>query len=273
MVSRVGYNSTMDNKTTPNQPNKNNEQSSVQAVDRALTLLQLVANHNGPISIGDLVEKAGMNRTTVWRLLATLENHDFIERDPFSKGYQVGYAASRLSTGRYQFDPLVRRARPILERLGNLTKETVLLSVPKHSGTLTIYQFDPPHSVRLVDYVNTLLPLHCTSNGKILLSRLSNDELNVLLSKPLEQVSPLTITDREKFLQELDKVRQCGYGTAIGELDENENGISVPIIDKRNNNLIAFISVCGPTFRFTEEKALSLAPVIIATAQEISDQL
>jgi IclR family KDG regulon transcriptional repressor len=272
MHTEVSYNTTMENNNPQPTKVKNQDNSSVQAVDRALTLLQLVANHNGPISIGALTEKANMNRTTVWRLLLTLEQHAFIERDPITKGYQVGYAASRLSTGRYQFDPLVRRARPSLERLSKLTKETVLLSVPKHSGTMGIYQLDPPHSVRLVDYVNTVLPLHCTSNGKILLSRLSNDELNIILQKPLEQVTPFTITDREQLRQEIEIVRQRGFGTAIGELDENENGISVPIVDKRNN-LIAFFSVCGPTFRFTEEKALSLAPVIIAAAQEISDKL
>jgi IclR family KDG regulon transcriptional repressor len=270
MVYTVGMKTNIQ--LTKSKSDKSQASSSVQAVDRALTLFKLIADHNGPISIGELVEKSNMNRTTAWRLLATLEQHDFIERDSFNKGYQIGYSASRLSVGKEQFSPLIRRAWPSMEKLSKMTNETILLSVPKHFGTLTIYQLDPPRSVRLVDYVDTKLPLHCTSNGKLLLSQLSITELNNLLQEPLEQVSPLTITDPEQLRQEIDKVRKCGFAIVIGELDENENGISVPIIDHMNH-LIAFISVYGPAFRFAEERALSLASIMIETAQEISDAL
>ncbi|MED1204555.1 IclR family transcriptional regulator [Heyndrickxia acidicola] len=245
----------------------------MQAVDRALTLLKLVADNNAPILIGDLVNKSNMNRTTVWRLLATLEQHDFIERDPLTKGYCIGYAASRLGAGTDQYAPLVRRARPSMERLREETGESVLLSVPKHFGTLTIDQIDSPHSVRLIDYVNVLLPLHCTSNGKLLLSRLSNDELHTLFQQqPLEKMTQFTITDHEQLLKEVELVHKNGFGTSLGELDESENGISAPILDKQKN-LIAFLSLCGPNFRFTKDRVLASAPLIISEAQRISQNL
>ena len=249
------------------------ENSSVQAVGRALSLLQLVAESNNSISISELVEKSGMNRTTVWRLIGTLENYGFVERDPLTKGYQLGIAANRLATqATNHYDSLIRRARRSMEKLREETQETVLLSVPKHFGTLTVDQIDPEQSVRLVDYVNAYLPLHCTSNGKLLLSLLPQEELDIVLAEPLEKVTPFTITDRNQLLEEIEMVRRQGIATAVGELDENENGISAPIFDQRKN-LVAFISVCGPSFRFTKEKMLALSDRIISAAKEITKYL
>ncbi|MCG5253344.1 IclR family transcriptional regulator [Brevibacillus agri] len=248
------------------------ENSSVQAVDRALQLLQLVGESKDPISIVDLAEMSGMNRTTVWRLIGTLENHGYIERDPLTKGYLLGYAAHRLAAQAPQYGSLIRRARKSMEQLREQTQETVLLSVPKHYGTLTIDQIDPANSVRVAHYVNVFLPLHCTSNGKVLLSTFSAEELNYYLEQPLERITPNTITDPERLRQEIEKVKKLGYAIVLGELDVNENGISAPIFDKRNA-LVAFISVCGPNFRFTEEKVLACTEQLFAAARDIADHL
>jgi IclR family transcriptional regulator, KDG regulon repressor len=253
---------------------ENNKQknSSVQAVGRALSLLETVAESSHSISIGELVEKSNMNRTTVWRLIATLENFGYVERDPLTKGYQLGYAANRLAAQATNYGSLIRRARNTLEKLRDETQETVLLSIPKHYGTLTIDQIDPEHSIRVVDYVNAYLPLHCTSNGKLLLSLLPSEELDILLGQPLEQITPFTITKRDQLLEEIEIIRRRGIATSFGELDENENGISAPIFDQRKN-LMAFISVCGPNFRLTKEKLLALTDRITGAAQEIEKHL
>lgn len=248
------------------------ENSSVQAVGRALSLLLSVAESNNSISMVDLVEKSNMNRTTVWRLIGTLEQYGFVERDPLTKGYQLGISAHRLAAQATNYGSLIRRARKSMEKLRDETQETVLLSVPKHYGTLTVDQIDPEHSIRLVDYVNEYLPLHCTSNGKLLLSLLPSEEVDILLGQPLEKVTPFTITNREDLLEEIQMIRRRGIATAVGELDENENGISAPIFDQRNT-LIAFISVCGPSFRFTKEKMSALTDRITGAAQEIGKYL
>ncbi|USK36566.1 IclR family transcriptional regulator (plasmid) [Bacillus sp. F19] len=262
----------VNNPTNQKQPKKQ-ETSSVQAVDRALTLLKLVANSSTPVLAADLAIQTNMNRTTVWRLLATLEAQDFVERDPFTRGYQLGYASAKLMSGMDQYIPLIRRARGALERLLDKIQESVLLSVPKSFGVLTIDQINPPHqSIRVADYVNTTMPLHGTSNGKLLLSYLSKSELDIFLERPLEQFTPLTITDREELYKEIEQIRKQGFATNFGETDENENGISAPILDKQDH-LVSFLSVSGPSFRFTKEKVLEGAPTICASAQEIADNL
>ncbi|MFC0525180.1 IclR family transcriptional regulator [Pontibacillus salicampi] len=257
-------------KHNPNQTNK--EEQSVQSVVRAIQILEAVVEHMEPITIQELVEKTNLNRTTVWRLLVTLENLHYVERDPITKGYQIGYAPNRLFAKTDVHGPLVRRARPLLEKLRDETDETVHLSVPKHNGTLTVDQIDAPRSIRVINYVNRFLPSHCTSNGKVLLSRLSNEELHILLDRSLEKVTPYTITTAKELMQEIEWVRKHGYGLAIREWDESENGISAPILSEQQE-LIGFVSVLGPYFRLPKEKMTQMAETIQQTAHSIAKEL
>lgn len=266
-----GMNKKMDISNTKQSKKKDN--SSVQAVERALTLLKLIANSSASVSVADLAIQTNMNRTTVWRLLTTLELQDFVERDPVTKGYQLGFAALNLVSEKDKYSPLIRRALPTMKRLLEKVEESVLLSVPKPLGVLTIQQINPPNQhIRVVDYLNMTLPLHATSNGKLLLSYLSKSELDILLNQPLEKLTPHTITDRNELLKEVDQIRKQGFATNFGELDESENGLSAPILDEQGN-LVAFISLSGPSFRFTKEKVFDCATTIIKSAKEIADNL
>ncbi|MBA9025993.1 IclR family transcriptional regulator [Peribacillus huizhouensis] len=250
----------------------NKEGSSVQAVERALLLLKLIGENPSPISVGDLAKQAELNRTTAWRLIGTLENQGFVEKDPFSKGYQLGYALHQITSKNDSYGYLIRRARNTLLKLKEEMGETVLLSVPKHDGTLTIDQIDTDHSVRLVDYTHTISPLHCTSNGKILLSLLPQKELDILLEQPLEPLSKYSITDPEELRKELEKIRVQKVGLSIGELDENENAISAPIFNKKKD-LVAFITLGGPSFRLTKEDLLLSSDRMLEAAKEIEEQI
>ncbi|MGE7932519.1 IclR family transcriptional regulator [Viridibacillus arvi] len=250
----------------------NKESSSVQAVERALLILKFIGESPSPISVGDLAKQVELNRTTVWRLIGTLENQGFVEKEPISKGYQLGYSLFQLTSQNNPYDSLVRRARKILEELKDEVGETVLLSVPKQDGILTIDQIDTDHSVRLVDYSHTISPLHCTSNGKILLSLLPKKELDIILEQTLEPFSKYTITDPEELRKELEKTYTQKVGTSIGELDENENAISAPIFD-RKKNLVAFITLGGPSFRLTKDDLLLLSDRMLEAAKQIEAQL
>ena len=85
----------------------------IQSVDRAAALLKAIADASRPPTVVELAETCGLNRSTAWRLLATLDAHGLIERDPVSQRYSLGYAFLRIAAGA-DVDPLVRRARPVL---------------------------------------------------------------------------------------------------------------------------------------------------------------
>lgn len=250
----------------------NKEGTSVQAVERALNILKVIGDFSIPVSGSEIAKITGLNRTTVWRLIGSLEKEGFVEQDPLTKGYQLGYALYKITSQSNSYAPLIRLARKTMEKLMEESGETVLLSVPKNNGILTIDQIHPNQTIRLIDYSNTISPLVCTSNGKILLSLLSEKELNVLLEQPLKQYSKNTITDSDLLRKELEKIRVEKVGFTLGELDENENAISAPIFDEKNN-LISFITIGGPSFRFQEKEMLAMKDRILEAAREIEKNI
>ena len=248
------------------------EENFVQSVIRADQIFQIVVDSEEPITINQISKKANLNRTTVWRLLETLEFLRYVEKDITTKGYRLGYAPYELFLKSDLHSSLIRIARPLLEKLRDEINETVLLSIPKHNGTLTIDQIDATRSIRPVNLVNRFLPSHCTSNGKLLLSNLSTKELDLVIEKPLEAITSFTITDPMALKEELYWIRNNGFSLSLKEWDESKNGLSVEIIDNQNK-LVGFVSVLGPFQRLTKDKMIDLVPKVISISQEITEHL
>ncbi|MEK4423803.1 IclR family transcriptional regulator [Solibacillus sp. FSL K6-1523] len=256
--------------------NKNvKDSSTVQAVDRALMLLKLIGESKSPVLLKDLVTISGLNRTTVWRLIGSLENQSLIEKDPLTNGYRLGFLFYRLAKQNDPNTPLIQRARKTLEKLRDMIDETVILSVPKIDGIYAIDQLDPSHSVRLADYTNTATPIqyyYCTSNGKLLLSEFTEVELEHYLNKELTEEVTLTNKMKVQLIEELNWTRQNKVGISLEEYQENENAMSVPLFDK-NQNLVAFITIGGPSFRLPKEELMKLKDFLLQAASEIEQDL
>jgi len=255
----------------PTKEKSSKEGPSVQAVERALFLLRVIGEASTPISISTIAKQTELNRTTVWRLVSSLENEGFVEKDPASKGYQLGFTMYQLVFQNNPDVPLIRRARQMLEELRDESGETVLLSVPRNNGILTIDQINTEHAIRLIDYSNTFSPLHCTSNGKVYLSLLPEQELDILLSHPLKAYTKNTITNVGELRKELAKIREQKVGLCVGELDDNENAISAPIFYKEN--LVAFITIGGPSFRLQKDSLPLWRSRLLETAHKIEESL
>jgi Transcriptional regulator len=115
----------------------------IQSVDRAATLIKAIADSPHPPTVNELATACGLNRSTTWRLLATLDGHGLIERDPVSQRYSLGYAFLRMAAGA-DVDPLVRRGRPVLERLAQDTGEATNLAVARRFSLVYVDQVDRP---------------------------------------------------------------------------------------------------------------------------------
>ena len=244
----------------------------VQSVERALFLLKIIARKEKPVSVAVLSELSGLNRTTVWRLLNTLEDSGFVERDDVSKSYALGYNATSLCLNlMQQYAPLMRISRPYLKNLSREINEDILLAVPRFSGTLTIDQIYSENGIHVKSYVNEVSHIHSSSTGKMLLSYLDRQELDLLLNQPLQKVTQRTIVDPGVIRGQLAQIRADGYSYILGENNDGENGICTPIL--KNNFPAAFINVCGPESRLTLDRMLSLVPVIKECSRQIGRQL
>src|ERR1700712_3658057 len=165
---------TVSSENAPTQP-VDHASNGVQSVDRALRLLKAVAASREPSSAQELALRCELNRSTAWRLLATLEQHGLVERDAATGRYVVGYAAFQLATAE-DHDAIARRLRPLLQRTAEATGEIVTLALAKRFGLVYVDQADPP-GPPTPDWSGRQIALHATSPGKVFLAWLPEGEL------------------------------------------------------------------------------------------------
>ncbi len=240
---------------------------SVQSVDRALDLLAAVAASEQAPTVAELAVQCGINRSTAWRLLATLESHGMVERASASSGYRVGYGAVRLGAAADEAS-VVRRVRPVLEDLSTATGETVSLALVRTA------------SLRYVDHISVIgatfapwteerVSLHSTSSGKIFLAWLSEAEREGALPSTLERFTESTIVDRDALESELSEARTLGYACCRGEDAALTNGVSAAVLDARRRP-IAVVNIWGPERRIPTDRFAELGPAVVETADRVA---
>jgi DNA-binding IclR family transcriptional regulator len=242
----------------------------IQSVDRAAALLKAIADAERPPTVVELAEACELNRSTAWRLLATLDAHGLVERDPVSQRYSLGYALLRIAAGA-DVDPLVRRARPVLERLARETGEATNLAVAKRFNLVYVDQVDPPQ-IMAPNWFGRTVPLHATSAGKAYLAFLTSDERQAVLPDRLERFTATTVTDRRQLAGELENVRRNGYAICVGELEESLFGASAPVLSHQGRP-IAVVSVWGTEHRLPRERLDGAGRLALAAADELKSLL
>jgi DNA-binding IclR family transcriptional regulator len=196
----------------------------IQSIDRAVELLDTIAAAPEPETAPALADRCGLNRSTAWRILATLEHHGLVERDPASKRYSLGFGVLKLAAAAGH-EPLVRLAHPVMRRLAEATGETVNLAVARQLELVYADQVQAPH-VMAPNWLGHTVPLHATSTGKAFLAALPADELDALLRSRLERFTETTITEPGALRAELGEVRSRGYAVSRGELEDALWGVS-----------------------------------------------
>ena len=240
----------------------------IQAVDRAAALLKAIADSPQPLTVVELANATGLNRSTAWRLLATLDRHGLVERDPATQRYGVGYAILQMAAAG-DYDALVRRARPVLERLALDSGETVNLAVATRFNLVYVDQLEAPKVIMSGDWVGRTAPLHATSSGKAFLAWLPPEEREALMPARLKRYTDATITTRRELEVEFDAVRRDGYSTCVGELEETLYGASAAVLNERQRPL-AIVSVWGPQHRVDRTRLPELGRQAVRAADEIT---
>ena len=238
----------------------------IQSVDRAAALLKAVANSRQPVTVVELAAQCGLNRSTAWRLLATLDSQGLVERDPATQRYSIGYAIFQIAAAG-DHDALVRRAHPALQQLAHDTGETANLAVAKRFHLVYVHQVEAPQ-IMSPNWLGREVALHATSSGKAFLAWLPKEERDVLLARGLERFTDTTVTDREQLEEELVAARRDGYSVCAGELEETLYGASAPVLNDRERP-IAIVSVWGPNHRVPAERLPAIGLRARTAAAEI----
>jgi DNA-binding IclR family transcriptional regulator len=242
----------------------------VQSVDRALAILEVLARR-GESGVTEIAAELGVHKSTAFRLVATLEAHRLVEQTSDRGRYRLGMGILRLAGATTARLDLVQEARPISRQLAADTGETVNLAVLAESSALYLDQVAGSSALQPHNWVGQHIPPHATSNGKVLLSGLDGSGLDAALGS-LATYTPHTITGRAKFREELGRVREQGYAVAVDELEVGLTAVAAPIRNA-HGDVIASMSVSGPSFRLPEDRVREVVRLVVAAAAEVSHRL
>ncbi len=242
----------------------------VQSVDRALSVLTVLARA-GESGVTEIALELGVHKSTVFRLVATLEAHDLVEQHSDRGKYRLGVGVLRLAGATSARLDVVQEARSITRDLAALTGETVNVAILSETSALYVDQVAGPSGLQPHNWVGQRIPLHATSNGKVLLSEIESTELGTHVPR-LQGYTDHTITSRAQLRSELSTVRDQGFAVAIDELEVGLTAVAAPIRDAYGD-LIASLSVSGPSFRLGTERIQVLVPMVVSAAHGISDRM
>ena len=243
---------------------------SVQSVDRALTILEVLARV-GEAGVTDIAAELGVHKSTAFRLVATLEQHRLVEQSGDRGKYRLGVGVLRLAGATTARLDLVQEARPVCRQLASDTGETVNIAVLSESSALYLDQVAGSSALQPHNWVGQHIPLHATSNGKVLLSGLDRPRLDAILGR-LPTYTSHTITKKAALRGELDRVREHGYAVAVDELEVGLTAVAAPIRNA-HGDVVASMSVSGPTFRLSADRVDGVARQLVEAAEEVSHRL
>jgi DNA-binding IclR family transcriptional regulator len=244
----------------------------IQSVQRATALLKAFDNGQPEQGVTELSRKTNLHKSTVSRLLATLEREGFVERVPGTDKYRLGLALMRLAGQVTHFRDVRTAAQPVLVELANVSRETVNLAVLDDDGVINVEQISGPHLVRDTNWVGRRTPLNCVANGKALLAFQPPEIVERILTGPLPRFTGRTITDPAALRAQLAAVRECGFAVALGEIEEGLNAIAAPI--KRGAEPpAAAVSISGPAYRVTPDRIAELGALTVSAAEKIAARL
>jgi DNA-binding IclR family transcriptional regulator len=243
----------------------------IQSVDRAIDVLEYLSS-SGWSGVTEIARALGTHKSTAYRLLVTLKDRGLVEQDSNTDRYRLGLGLVNLAANVTGEMDIVQYARPVCERLREETGGTITISVLTGNDVMVIYQTMSSSSVLSVDWRGKHLPLHCTSDGKVLLAYLPESRQRTLLEGPLQRFTPHTVVDPATLKEQLRTIRDGGYGYTVEELEIGLNAVAVPIF-AHGASVVATLGLSGPAFRVLPTTIPGLAARAISAAAEISNAL
>lgn len=219
----------------------------VEAVQRAVTVLDVLAADGADLGTNEIAKRTEINASSVSRLLATLVDAGLVQHIQSTGRYRLGMRILQLAGVARENLDIRALARPYLDELVRLTGETTTLSLPGQHDVLTVDFAQSDVSVRSVASIGRNSVPHATAAGKVFLAwggTLPSGELTPYTSR--------TIVERAVLDDEVERVRARGWAQALREREEELNAIAVPVLD-RGARLVAILGIQGPSTRFTQK--------------------
>ncbi|GAB3387576.1 IclR family transcriptional regulator [Amycolatopsis echigonensis] len=247
--------------------NNTEPRSTTQAVERALSILVLLAR-NGPSRLTDLAREIGVHKSTASRMMSALERFRLVEQTGNRGRYRLGFGIVRLAGATATQLDIARESRPVCVRLAAELRGTVSLSVREADGVTAVVQ--EPETER--NWIGLRAPLHATASGKVLLASFGFEELGEMLERPRERFTPHTITAPGVLLADLNRTRDRGWAATSGELEPDLNSVAVAVRGP-GGRIVGALSVSAGKTSLRPRDFREVARILADGAEEILERL
>lgn len=247
-------------------------QPPTRAVDRALEILLCFSQDEPSLTLTQISERVGMHKSTVYRLLTTLENKHFIQRVEENGTYRLGLGLVKLGFLVLRSNSLHRQATPFMQRLSAEFRETVDLAILDGTEVVYLQVIESPQRVKLATAPGERLPVFCTATGKAFLAFLPDDQVQAILKRGMRKYTEHTTTSIPKILEELRKTRDRGFAISEQEFEDGINAVAAPILDA-NRYPLAAMAIVGPAFRLPMERLMQVGKTLRATADTVAQNV
>ena len=256
----------------PRKSGTSSNQEPVQALDRALNLLHMIADEDG-LTLSELSQRLDIPAPTAYRLLSTLQTHRVTEFDEGTQQWLVGVETFRMGSAFLRHTRIAEMGRHFMQELMEASRETVNLAIEQKGEVVFITQVETQEPIRAFFPPGTRGPIHTSGIGKALLAELPQRQLDAIINrKGLASFTPNTLNTRDALINDLAEIRKRGWA-----VDHEERNLGMRCVASAIYNefgeAIAGVSVSGPTVRITEEQIDTLGPQVRACALRITESI
>lgn len=254
-----------------NKEKENTNRYRIHSIDKAMDLLELLAEK--PLGLLELAERLNRPKSSLYRIITTLEERGYITRDEENDKYCIGLKTLELTKNLLENNTLSNVSRFDMQRLVDKTGESANLGVLSGEEILYVAVLEGTHQLKFTETVGSRAPLHASAIGKAIAAHLPEEKLNQLLEKRvLNKITPKTIDNQERFKKELKYVRENGYALDDEEVATGARCIAAPIFNMFGR-VEAAISISGAIHRLPDEKLKELSSHVIKATHNISQKL
>jgi DNA-binding IclR family transcriptional regulator len=245
--------------------------SAVQSVDRAVSVLEILARH-GEAGVTEIADELEVHKSTAFRLLGVLENRGLVAQEKERGKYYLGAGVLRLAGAAAVRLDISQEGVPVCRELAGELGETANIAVLDDDAAVNVMQARGTASVTAQNWLGRRTPLHATASGKVLLAHLPPTLREGLLARPLHRFTEHTVTGAAVLRGELETVTGQGYAITQEELEIGLAAVAAPV-RSHDGKVIASISVSGPVYRLTPDRLPDLAKRTLAAGIELSRRM
>ncbi len=222
------------------------------SVIKAFDLLDHFTSNRPSWGVRELAQHTGQNKSTIYRMLATLETLGVLRKETLTERYTLGLKLFELGHRVQLQQALIHQTHPALLEVAENISETVHLGILRSGKVFMIDKVESPKGLKLNSTIGTYSPVHCTGLGKVLLAHQPAERQKALLTSiDLQGYTPHTLTKKRELSASLVEIRERGYALDREELELGLICVAVPVFNQQDE-LVAALSAAGPANRFRE---------------------